>query len=123
MSNELAPIEAMSKPEPNDAKDGIKQEEPQFGACLVVGGCGFLGHHIVKRLLREPTVTSIAVMSRSPFKNRFEGVTYHIGDITKREHVEHVMVSFGEFFVSYPRGALKIWKPWNILYWQRFHSS
>ena len=30
-------------------------------------------------------------MSRSPFKNRFEGVTYHIGDLTKSDHVDHVI--------------------------------
>lgn len=30
-------------------------------------------------------------MSRSPFTNRFPGVTYHIGDITKVEHVKSVM--------------------------------
>ncbi|KAG4416011.1 hypothetical protein IFR04_010836 [Cadophora malorum] len=64
---------------------------PQLGDVLVVGGCGFLGHHVVKFLLKEPTCTSISVMCRSPFKNRHEGVTYYIGDVTNLEHCRHVM--------------------------------
>jgi hypothetical protein len=67
------------------------QEEPWLGTVLVIGGCGFLGHHVVKFLLAEPTCTAVAVMSRSPFKNRFDGVSYHIGDITIPEHVKHVV--------------------------------
>ncbi|KAG9230721.1 hypothetical protein BJ875DRAFT_431120 [Amylocarpus encephaloides] len=66
-------------------------EELQLGTVLVVGGCGFLGHHVVKFLLAEPTCTAVVVMSRSPFQNRFEGVTHHIGDITKLSHVKHVI--------------------------------
>lgn len=69
----------------------VAPHEPNFGACLVVGGCGFLGRNIVKALLKEPTVTSVAVISRSPFQNRFDGVSYHIGDITQPEHVRHVL--------------------------------
>jgi sterol-4alpha-carboxylate 3-dehydrogenase (decarboxylating) len=45
----------------------------------------------VKQLLAEPTCTKVAVMCRSPFKNRFDGVLYHIGDITKPEHVDIVV--------------------------------
>ncbi|PVH81406.1 putative sterol-4-alpha-carboxylate 3-dehydrogenase, decarboxylating [Cadophora sp. DSE1049] len=51
---------------------------PQLGDVLVVGGCGFLGHHVVKFLLKEPTCTSISVMCRSPFKNRHEGHCRHV---------------------------------------------
>jgi len=62
-----------------------------LGSCLVIGGCGFLGHHIVRELLDDPTCTSVAVMSRSPFKNRYDRVTYFIGDITSVEHVNLVV--------------------------------
>jgi sterol-4alpha-carboxylate 3-dehydrogenase (decarboxylating) len=61
-----------------------------LGSCLVIGGCGFLGHHIVRELLADPTCTSVAVMSRSPFKNRYDGVTYFIGDIKSVDHVNLV---------------------------------
>jgi sterol-4alpha-carboxylate 3-dehydrogenase (decarboxylating) len=75
----------------NDDEPSKLVEEPKFGDCLVIGGCGFLGQHIVKFLLDEPTVTSVAVMSRSPFVNRVPTVIYHIGDITQPEHVRHVV--------------------------------
>ncbi|TVY93828.1 Sterol-4-alpha-carboxylate 3-dehydrogenase, decarboxylating [Lachnellula willkommii] len=77
--------------ESEDEKDVFDvHQEPHFGACLVIGGCGFLGQHIVKFLLNEPTVTSIAVLSRSPFTNRHDKVSYHIGDITKPDQVRHI---------------------------------
>jgi hypothetical protein len=63
----------------------------QIGSALVIGGCGFLGHHVVKTLLAEPTCTSVAVMSRSPFQRRLPNVTYHVGDITKAEHVDNLI--------------------------------
>jgi len=79
------------KHEDTSSEDTQVQDEPHLGTVLVVGGCGFLGHHVVKFLLAEPTCTDIAVMSRSPFKNRFEGVSYHIGDITNPDHVKHIV--------------------------------
>ncbi|CAG8960443.1 hypothetical protein HYFRA_00008162 [Hymenoscyphus fraxineus] len=83
---------ASATPPPEDTLDIPKVlEKPHLGTVLVVGGCGFLGQHVVKFLLQEPTCDSVAVMSRSPFKNRFEDVTYHIGDITNPQHVDHVM--------------------------------
>jgi sterol-4alpha-carboxylate 3-dehydrogenase (decarboxylating) len=64
---------------------------PHLGDVLVIGGCGFLGHHIVKFLLEEPTCTSVAVMDRRPFINHFKGVAYHIGDITNIDQVRLVL--------------------------------
>ncbi|KAK0707909.1 hypothetical protein B0H67DRAFT_495605 [Lasiosphaeris hirsuta] len=59
-------------------------QSTRLGSVAVVGGCGFLGHHIVKRLLEDDTVTSISVMSRNPNKNLFTDsrLTYASGDIT-----------------------------------------
>jgi len=61
-----------------------------LGSVAVVGGCGFLGHHIVKELLEDATVTSISVMSRSPHNNRFHDsrLSYSEGDITAQGDVD-----------------------------------
>ncbi|KAH0536020.1 hypothetical protein FGG08_007087 [Glutinoglossum americanum] len=63
----------------------------QLGSVLVVGGCGFLGHHIVKELLADPSCSSISVMSRDPSKNCFDGVSYHVGDVTSPVNVQRVI--------------------------------
>jgi sterol-4alpha-carboxylate 3-dehydrogenase (decarboxylating) len=62
-----------------------------LGTVLVVGGCGFLGHHIVRELLNDPSCTAVAVMSRDPSMNRYEGVTYLTGDIVSRADVERII--------------------------------
>lgn len=55
-----------------------------LGTVPVIGGCGFLGSHIVSALRENPTVicSSIHVLSRTPNINRHPNVTYHVGDIT-----------------------------------------
>jgi sterol-4alpha-carboxylate 3-dehydrogenase (decarboxylating) len=62
-----------------------------LGSALVVGGCGFLGHHIVRELLADPSCTSVSVMSREPFKNRFDNVNYLPGDITSPADVQRIV--------------------------------
>ena len=54
----------------------------QLGSVLVVGGCGFLGHHIVRLLLQDSECTSISVVSRNPTQDRLPNVSYHAADIT-----------------------------------------
>ncbi|KAL9114713.1 MAG: hypothetical protein Q9227_001391 [Pyrenula ochraceoflavens] len=65
----------------------------QLGSALVIGGCGFLGHHIVRELLADSSCTSVSVMSRTgrPDQNRFDSVNYIKGDITKAEDVNQVL--------------------------------
>jgi sterol-4alpha-carboxylate 3-dehydrogenase (decarboxylating) len=62
-----------------------------LGSVLVIGGCGFLGSHIVKELLTDPSCTSIFVMSRNPSHNRFDNVTYVAGDITNPADVQRMV--------------------------------
>ncbi|KAK5658000.1 hypothetical protein OQA88_2554 [Cercophora sp. LCS_1] len=67
----------------------------QLGSVVVVGGCGFLGHHIVRELLDDPTVTSVTVMSRTPTKNLHSSpiLTYIAGDITSPSDVSHLITT------------------------------
>ncbi|KAG9699824.1 NAD(P)-binding protein, partial [Aureobasidium melanogenum] len=60
---------------------------------LVVGGCGFLGHHIVKHLLARKDGTRIYVMGRSNSQRRRHGVEYLEGDITDDTSVQSVVNS------------------------------
>ena len=66
----------------------------QLGSVAVIGGCGFLGHHIVKQLLEDDTVSSVAVMSRNPTANTFDGAFYRVGDITSATDVERFLAEF-----------------------------
>ncbi|KAL9120638.1 MAG: hypothetical protein Q9187_002806 [Circinaria calcarea] len=62
-----------------------------LGPVVVVGGCGFIGFHIVCSLLEDPDCTSIAVFSRNPTRNRLPGVSYHAVDITDRQSVSSML--------------------------------
>ena len=56
--------------------------EPVLGTVVVVGGCGFLGFHIVRALSQDPACTSVVVLSRQPTKNLQDGVKHYSCDIT-----------------------------------------
>ncbi len=58
--------------------------DPSLGKVLVVGGCGFLGHHIVKLIVKQHPQTQIAVLDLRTVSNRHSSptVSYHDGDIT-----------------------------------------
>lgn len=51
---------------------------------LILGGCGFLGHHLVVHFAQDPNFGSVHVVSRSAAKTKVhvDGVMYHTGDIT-----------------------------------------
>ncbi|KAG4033916.1 hypothetical protein MFRU_004g04120 [Monilinia fructicola] len=66
------------------------QEQP-LGNVLVIGGCGFMGHHLVKALLDDSTVDKVSVFSRNPKKNRYPGVAYYAGDIASFDNVRTLL--------------------------------
>jgi sterol-4alpha-carboxylate 3-dehydrogenase (decarboxylating) len=55
---------------------------------LVIGGCGFLGSHIVQALLAHNPPVKVSVASRSPTQNLHDGADYHSVDISKRFSLE-----------------------------------
>ncbi|KAL1882725.1 hypothetical protein VTK73DRAFT_1245 [Phialemonium thermophilum] len=62
------------------------EKKDQIGNVLVIGGCGFLGHHIVDLLLRSYT-GSVSVIDLRCSRNRrpdSDGVKYFEADITDK---------------------------------------
>jgi sterol-4alpha-carboxylate 3-dehydrogenase (decarboxylating) len=60
-------------------------ESPQsLGKVLVVGGCGFLGGHIVSLIVKRHPQTQVVVLDLRTNSNRHSSstVSYHDGDIT-----------------------------------------
>ncbi|KAI9657193.1 MAG: erg26, C-3 sterol dehydrogenase [Trizodia sp. TS-e1964] len=55
-------------------------KEP-LGSVLVVGGCGFLGHHIVEQL-HKSSGCLVSVIDLQTTRNRFPNVNYYNADIT-----------------------------------------
>ncbi|KAL9137616.1 MAG: hypothetical protein Q9175_001167 [Cornicularia normoerica] len=56
---------------------------------LVIGGCGFLGRHIVSQLL-EPSTSKVSVLDLRTTNNRLPGASYYDADITSPEAVRSV---------------------------------
>ncbi|KAK2069382.1 hypothetical protein P8C59_003968 [Phyllachora maydis] len=68
-------------------------KKPDLGRVLVVGGCGMLGHHVVRLLLRD-YAAAVSVLDLRCTANRrpdADGVTYHEGDITDAARVAAVL--------------------------------
>ncbi|KAH7123915.1 3-beta hydroxysteroid dehydrogenase/isomerase family-domain-containing protein [Dendryphion nanum] len=65
----------MSAPIPN---------QPSLGKVLVVGGCGFLGGHIVSLIVERHPKTQVSVLDLRTSSNRHTSstVSYHDGDIS-----------------------------------------
>jgi sterol-4alpha-carboxylate 3-dehydrogenase (decarboxylating) len=59
---------------------------------LVVGGCGFLGHHIVQQLL-DAGVPHVSVLDLRTDRNRLNKAHYHAGDITSSSDIEAVLTA------------------------------
>ena len=67
--------------------------ESSLGNVLVIGGCGFVGHHVVRALLDDPEAGEVHVLSRRPNTNRFPAAHYHAGDISSSEDVKQCLAA------------------------------
>ncbi len=69
---------------------------------LVIGGCGFIGYHIVKALLAEKEPSFLVhVMSRNPNRNQVPGQEYHVGDSTPEESVTKILTAVQPVAISH----------------------
>lgn len=62
-----------------------------YGPSLVIGGCGFVGFHVVEALLEDPAWSPVSVISRNPDHNRCEGASYHNGDICNSDEIRRLL--------------------------------
>ncbi|MCJ1306967.1 hypothetical protein MMC25_000611 [Agyrium rufum] len=71
----------------------------RFGSILVVGGCGFFGHHLVRALIHEPTCSAVTVISRRPNYNLIDSVTYRAADITEEASLRTIITELGPHII------------------------
>ncbi|MCJ1376667.1 hypothetical protein MMC20_007911 [Loxospora ochrophaea] len=62
-----------------------------LGSVLVIGGCGFIGFHIVSLLSSDPDCSTVSVVSRNPAQNRLDGVSYYTGDINSSDDIRKLL--------------------------------
>jgi len=62
-----------------------------FGSVLVIGGCGFFGHHLVRTLRDQHLAWPISVFSRKPDVNLFADVNYYPGDIADADTMKALL--------------------------------
>ncbi|EOA86114.1 hypothetical protein ACJQWK_11841 [Exserohilum turcicum] len=60
------------------------------GPVLIFGGCGFLGHHLVREFARATPNTKVAVVDVNTERNRDPNATYYTANITKRDEIAKV---------------------------------
>ncbi|KAK3487362.1 3-beta hydroxysteroid dehydrogenase/isomerase family-domain-containing protein [Neurospora crassa] len=68
------------------------EKKPELGSVMVIGGCGFLGHHVVRVLLRD-YICSVSVIDLRCTRNRrpeSDGVQYFEADITDPARLETI---------------------------------
>ena len=69
---------------------GSEKPRKSFGSVLVIGGCGFLGHHIVNQLL-ESYDAQVSVLDLRTDRNRVSAATYYDADITSETGVREIL--------------------------------
>ena len=65
--------------------------QASLGSVLVVGGCGFLGHRIVRQLLDLHCTSSLSVLDIKTDRARLPTVVYFNADISSLEQVEEII--------------------------------
>lgn len=71
-------------------RHSTEKPSKSFGSVLVIGGCGFLGHHIVAQLL-ESHSAQVSVLDLRTDRNRFPEASYYDADITSDTAVTRIL--------------------------------
>ncbi len=82
---------------------------------LVVGGCGFLGHHIVSRLA-ETSAAKVSVLDLQTTRNRFANVSYYDGDITSVIDVSSVLQNVKPQVIIHTASPTDDWRHSSLLF-------
>ena len=101
-------------------------KQQQLGAVLVIGGCGFLGHHIVKQLVSSGQASSVGVVDVRTTRNRIEPspdetrpaaqVQYFDGDITSLGSIRPIFDRFRPDVVIHTASPTLVGTPTDLLY-------
>ncbi|CAN9384451.1 unnamed protein product [Alternaria alternata] len=60
------------------------------GPVLILGGCGFLGHHLVREFARASPTPQIVVVDANTERNRNASATYFTADILQRDKLAQI---------------------------------
>jgi hypothetical protein len=77
--------------EDNFSELSTMASQTPFGSVLVTGGCGFIGHHIVSKLLDSEPTCQLSVLDADVDRNQFPGVAYYKCDISSKDQVQHAL--------------------------------
>lgn len=81
---------------------------------LVTGGAGFIGHHLVRKLIAEEyTVVVVDNLSTGKRERLPDGVTLELIDIRNKEEVESVMDKYKPKHVYHLAALPRIQKSWD----------
>ena len=83
---------------------------------LVVGGCGFVGYHIVNAFVEDSTWSSIHVMSRNPSQNRVKSAQYHSGSLTSFEQVRSLLADIQPSLIIHTASPTEIGNAGNAYF-------
>lgn len=73
----------------------MAESTAKLGSVLIVGGAGFVGYHIAKCFLEQANCSSLAVLSRHPYQNTLQGVSYHTGDLLCPSELRRAITEIG----------------------------
>ena len=85
----------------------------------VIGGCGFVGFHVVKALLEEKRWPSVHVMSRKLARNQLAGAFYHVGDMISAEQVRTLLDEIRPGSIFYTASPIATGKAEKWYCWYR----